>query len=81
MITDAELVDAKAAAGVLHLHPETVRKYTRAGKLGCIKIGRRTWYTDALLKAYLAENTVPAAASAPAAPAAPKRNPRRTYAT
>lgn len=45
------------------LSPWSTRRMIRSGELGCVKIGRRIFVTQALLDEYVRAHTVPATAS------------------
>lgn len=46
-------IDLQAAAELLHLHPDTLKKKARAGEIPGRKIGRRWWFRMSELDAWV----------------------------
>ena len=54
------MLTVRKAAVLLDVHPETLRRAIRAGKLACYKPGRCARITEAQLQAYLDAHLCPA---------------------
>ena len=54
------MLTVRKAAALLDMHPETLRRAIRAGKLACYKPGRCARITETQLQAYLDAHLCPA---------------------
>jgi excisionase family DNA binding protein len=50
---DMEFVEIAAASAWLGVHRQTVRKYVRAGRLGCYRFGNRVRFTPQQIMDFL----------------------------
>lgn len=48
------LLTSRAAADLLRLHPDTVKRLARTGELACVRIGRALRFTPEDLEAFVA---------------------------
>jgi excisionase family DNA binding protein len=78
-----DLLTAKDAAPLADLHPVTLLRFAREGKVAVVKIGRKRRFRRADIEAFVEGNVCPAITPAPQVIPAqrPVRNPNRTYKT
>jgi excisionase family DNA binding protein len=62
-VMDQALYTVEEAAGVLKLHPKTLRRKIRAGEIEFTQVGKRYRFTRAQLEAYCGSTIGPAAAA------------------
>lgn len=67
---------------MVHLDPVTVLRYARRGLIESVPIGRRRFFRDAAIQAFI-DSRIQPATSKPreTRPTGPARNPNRTYKT
>jgi excisionase family DNA binding protein len=50
-------------AHILGIHRKTLERAVRNGEIGCVRIGRRIFFTDAQIRAYQDAHTIDATAA------------------
>ncbi len=54
------LIGLPAAAAQLGVSPHTLRAWVRAGRIGCVRLGRRVLLQPEVLEGYVRDHVVPA---------------------